>query len=105
MKGAVASVELFVHEKGGMNPRRLTLTLSAPERVRDEGATGEWVCRIVLADLHRPESLTAPDSLSALAAALEQGRSWLNELGTEGLRITRDRDGKIDFLWSTIGQM
>ena len=102
MKGAIASVELFVHRGGeGTDPRRLTLTLSAPERVGDLGeATPDWVCRAVLADLHPAESLTAPDSLSALAGALAQGRTWLDALREDGLRITRDRDGKVDFLWS-----
>jgi len=105
MKGAIASVELFVHSDGEhTDPRRLTLTLSAPERVRDKGeATPDWVCRIVLADLHQPVSVKAADSLSALACALGQGRRWLDALREEGLRITRDRNGKVDFFWSDFG--
>lgn len=105
MKGAIASVELFVHREGEhTDPRRLTLTLSAPERVRDKGeATPDWVCRIVLADLHPPESVKAADSLTALAGALGLGGRWLTALRGEGLRITRDRNGKVDFSWSDFG--
>ena len=105
MKGAIASVELFVHREGeDTDPRRLTLTLSAPERVRDKGkATPDWVCRIVLADLHPPESVKAADSLTALAGALGLGGRWLTALREEGLRITRDRNGKVDFSWSDFG--
>ena len=105
MKGAIASVELFVHREGeDTDPRRLTLTLSAPERVRDKGeATPDWVCRIVLADLHPPESVKAADSLTALAGALGLGGRGLTALREKGLRITRDRNGKVDFSWSDFG--
>ena len=56
MKGAIASVEIFVAEAGATEGqrRRLTLTVTAPERADDgEG----WVCRVALADLHRRDLL------------------------------------------------
>lgn len=95
MKGAIASVELFVH-RGQARARRLTLTLTAPERAeRGDG----WVCRVALADLHRPVTLAAPDSVSALAAALSQARAWVDTLAGEGAAVTRDREGAHPFRW------
>ncbi len=91
MKGAIASVEIFAVRDGGP-VERLTLTLTAPDRARREGdAEPVWVCRVALARRHRPRSLEAPDSVAALAAALEMGRGWLAALLDEGHVLWRDR--------------
>ncbi len=96
MKGAIASVELFVRRADANPVRRLTLTLAAPERA----TTGEgWTCRVALADLHRPVTLSAPDSMSALAAAVAKAVDWVTELETDGTTITRDREGTQRFEW------
>ena len=94
MKGAIASVEVFVRH-AGEPPRRLTLTISAP--VRD--AQGGWSCRVALADRHRPETVAAADSVSALASALALGREWLEALQQEGAQLHRDRAGERAFEW------
>ena len=94
MKGAIASIELFA-SRAGEDTRRLTLTVGTPEREGDAG----WVCRVALADLHRPESIVAPDSVSALAAALAQGRAWVDALEADGCVLTRDRAGTRPFAW------
>ena len=95
MKGAIASVELFADagsEDGGRT--RLTLTISAPERAVDRET---WVCRIALADLHRPMEVAGVDSVTALAAALDQARAWLAELAAQGTTLFRGRSGEIRF--------
>lgn len=102
MKGAIASVDVYLQPEGaagagmpggeGGAVRRLTLTITAPER-----APGGWSCRVALADRHRPETFVAPDSVSALMAAVERGRSWLAELAAGGDRLTRDRAGSDPF--------
>ena len=92
MKGTIASVELYAFD-GGEKPRRLTLTITAPEREPEGG----WTCRVALANLHRPESVAAPDSVAALAAALSRARSWLRELRAQGLVLCRDRAGQAPF--------
>ena len=93
MKGAIASVEVFVGRDGEVTRRRLTLTVSAPE----PGDTGEWRCRVALADLHRPATLSAPDSVTALGSAMAQGRAWLSELRAQGAILYRDRTGETRF--------
>ena len=92
MKGAIASLEVFVAEGAGAERRRLTLTISAPEPAADGDG---WICRVVLADLHRPRVCAAPDSVSALAAAVGQARDWLAELSAQGATLFRDRVGEI----------
>ena len=96
MKGAIASVEIFAAEAGAASAdrRRLTLTVTAPERMGD--AEG-WICRVALADLHRPTPVEGPDSVTALAAAIEQGRAWLDALGAQGTILFRDRTGESRF--------
>lgn len=96
MKGAIASVEIFafVPEHDTPGPRRLTLTIGAPTPDRE---SGHWDCRVALADLHRAETKSAVDSVSALEAALEQGRVWLAELRARGWVLARDRAGKSSF--------
>ena len=96
MKGAIASVELFAAEAADADGTRtrLTLTLSAPERASDEGA---WVCRVALANLHRPTEVAGADSVTALAAGLAQAHAWLAELRAEGKTLFRDRTGKSMF--------
>ena len=101
MKGAIASVEVFVTVRGAPPeatdpPKRLRLSLvvGAPERE----ASGEgWTCRVALADLFRPESIRGRDSFEALALAVARGRQWIDELLVEGRVLTRDRDGRIPF--------
>lgn len=92
MKGAIASVEVYAR-RGEDAPRRLTLTITAPERSPD----GTWTCRVALADLHRPEILTGRDSVAVLAAALTRGRAWLDALRGDGSTLHRDRAGKDPF--------
>ena len=93
MKGSIASVELYAFQGGEARPRRLTLTISAPERLPDGG----WACRVALADLHRPESASGPDSVTALVAAIELARGWLVELRAQGMLLCRDRAGEVPF--------
>ena len=96
MRGAIASVELFAAEPGRDQEgrTRLTLTVTAPERSSDEGS---WVCRVALANLHRPEEVVGTDSVTALAAALDQARAWLAELAAQGTTLFRARTGEARF--------
>ena len=96
MKGAIASVELFAADPGARasERRRLTLTITAPTRSEEDDA---WRCRVALADLHRPETVSAADSVGALAAALARARAWLDALGAQGMTLFRDRTGEIRF--------
>ena len=96
MKGAIASVEIFTAaaEAGEEGRRRLTLTITAPERSDD---ADRWICRVALADLHRPTEVLGPDSVSALAAALDQARDWLAALAAQGTALFRDRTGESPF--------
>jgi hypothetical protein len=99
MKGAVASVEIFAlsgeRNEAFSRARRLTLTITAPER--GTGESGGWTCRVALADLHRPETIRAADSVSALSGALAQARSWLGALRAQGMLLARDRAGESIF--------
>lgn len=112
MRNAIATVEIFVRpspeggagaQTGSLRPgvaegvegaRRLTLVISKPERDR-EGR--QWLCRLALADLHRPTTISAPDSILVLARALAQARGWLAELESSGLALWRDREGTVPF--------
>lgn len=93
MKGAIASVDFFVDAASGA-PRRLTLTIAAPERAA--GGPG-WTCRLALADLHRPQAVDGRDSVEALARAVDQARAWLAALHAQGRTLTRDRAGETPF--------
>lgn len=99
MKGAIASVEIFVAESeaAGLPRRRLTLTIAAPVRAGDEGDEGAWVCRVALADLHRPTEIRSADSVTALAGALDQAREWLAALRAQPVLLFRDRTGETRF--------
>lgn len=96
MRGAIASVEVFVFEAasptgaGPGGPRRLSLVIGSPERAPG-GET--WQCRVALADLHRPEVFEGRDSLEALLRAVERAKAWLAALEAEGCRLARDRAG------------
>jgi hypothetical protein len=95
VKGAIASVELFADAGSAEGSRtRLTLTISAPERAVDRET---WVCRIALANLHRPTEVAGVDSVTALAAALAQARAWLAELAAQGTTLFRARSGEARF--------
>jgi hypothetical protein len=94
MKGAIASVEIYVHREN-QPVQRLTLVIGEP---RPAGEGPGWTCRVALADLHRPESLTGTDSVDALAQALARGRSWLAALEIDGFGLFRDRLGKRPYL-------
>lgn len=74
----------------GDRPRRLSLVIGTPERAPGGEA---WHCRIVLADLHRPEVLEGRDSMEALLRAVDRAHAWLAALRAEGLRLCRDRAG------------
>jgi hypothetical protein len=96
MKGAIASVEIFVFEAPELGaelrgtPRRLSLVIGAPER----SPAGEaWQCRVTLADLHRPQTCEGRDSIEALFLAVAQASSWLGALQAEGFVLARDRAG------------
>lgn len=118
MKDAIATVEIFARpstregagsQQGDLGceakvrserarserARRLTLVISKPERDR-EGR--RWLCRLALADLHRPVTISAPDSVLALERTLAQARGWLAELESSGLALWRDREGTVPFV-------
>lgn len=95
MKGAIASVEIFARDPSG-TARRLTLTITAPER----GDDGAWSCRVALADLHRPQTVHASDSVTALAGAFAHARRWLDALCADGNTLHRDREGERSFVLS-----
>lgn len=96
MRGAIASVEIFVFEAGESialgsgRPRRLSLVIGTPERAPGGEA---WQCRVALADLHRPQVFEGRDSLEALLRAVERAKAWLAALEADGCRLARDRDG------------
>lgn len=93
MKGAIASVEIFAFENGAV-PQRLSLTIAGPHRCADgEG----WECRVALANLHRPETVTGSNSFEALAKAIDRARGWVADLRAQGLVLTRDRAGESAF--------
>lgn len=103
MKGALASVEIFVFAPPPSSsaegaaperPRRLSLVIGTPERASSEG---RWRCRVALADLHRPEIREGRDSVEALLLAVEQARAWIDALAAEGFRLARDRAGAEPF--------
>ena len=94
MKGAIASSEIFAH-RGNEPVKRLTFVIGKPRRA--EQGSG-WICRVALADLHRPESLAGTDSVDALAQALARGRSWLAALEADGFSLCRDRFGERPYL-------
>ena len=96
VKGAIANVEIYVSKDGG-GPKRLSLTISAPERCA-EGVG--WECRIAMADLHRPEAIRGTDSFEALSHALDRARSWVSELRAQNLVLSRDRAGEVGFEWT-----
>ena len=93
MRGAIASLDLYLFDADA-KPRRVTLTITAPER---QAAGPGWVCRLALADLRRPESVAGIDSVAALASALDRARSWVADLRASGLVICRDRAGETPF--------
>jgi len=92
MKGAIASVEIFVFEgaAGGSSPRRLSLVIGTPER---SPAGDVWSCRVALADLHRPQTCEGRDSVESLLHAVERAKGWLAELEAGGFALARDRAG------------
>ena len=98
MRGAIASVEIYALPPGEAAPRarRLTLTITAPERDRD--AMVGWTCRVALADLHPPETIRAENSVAALAGALARARVWIDAIRAQGSLLTRDRAGESAFL-------
>lgn len=113
MRDAIATVEIFARPASGKSTgsqprdlpsqtgassggaRRLTLVISKPERDREGRG---WLCRLALADLHRPMTIAAPDSVLVLERALAQARGWLAELEASGLVLWRDRDGTVPFV-------
>lgn len=108
MKNAIATVEIFasrppvVAGQGAERARRLTLVISMPERKKGAGSPeagpDAWSCRVALADLHRPETVHAPDSILVLVRALERARGWLAELEAQGFTLARDREGSQAFV-------
>lgn len=97
MKGAIASVEIFVFQGARSEaaaPRRLSLVIGAPQRSQ---AGDAWQCRVALADLHRPQILEGRDSIESLFRAVERARAWLADLEAEGFVLARDRAGAEPF--------
>ena len=94
MKGAIASVEIYAHREGAA-VRRLTLVVSEPRTTPDPA---RWICRVALADLHRPEEIVGTDSVEALCRAVERGRRWIEDLRSDGFVLTRDRAGSIPYV-------
>jgi hypothetical protein len=123
MKGAIASVEIYLFEafeghdletsapeSAGRRsrgpdaslrspsptgrPRRLSLVIGTPER---SSAGDAWQCRVALADLHRPEICEGRDSIEALFLAVAQAKSWLAALQAAGFVLARDRAGDEPF--------
>jgi len=113
MKGAIASVEIFVFEgalpeaadrdavarrgpdsgsEHGSGPRRLSLVIGAPER---SPAGDGWQCRVALADLHRPQTCEGRDSVESLLLAVARAKAWLAELEAGGFALARDRAGVV----------
>jgi hypothetical protein len=95
LKGAIANVEIYLFENAGP-PKRLSLTIAAPER---SAVGGGWECRVALADLHRPETLEGADSFEALGRAMDRARSWVADLRRQGHALARDRAGECAFEW------
>lgn len=105
MKGAIASVEIFLFEAAAPDaalrspmlrgkPRRLSLVIGTPER----SPAGEtWQCRVALADLHRPQTCEGRDSIEALFLAVTQAKAWLAALQAEGCVLARDQAGAEPF--------
>jgi hypothetical protein len=93
MKGAMAAVDLFVIGDGA-EARRLSLAIAMPERSADGQG---WSCRVVLADLHRVETVVGRDSFEALGLAFARARAWVDALRSEGRVLTRDRSGRVPF--------
>lgn len=119
MKGAIASVEIFVFTAASAAaaaaesatvaspadrsdpsdpregvPRRLSLVIGTPERAP---GGDRWQCRVALADLHRPETCEGRDSVEALVRAVERARAWIAALHAEGFQLSRDRVGAEPF--------
>lgn len=101
MKGAIASVELFAFDRKpgpDVGSRRLSLVIGAPERRAEGEGEGEtWHCRVALADLYRPESISGRDSFDALARAVDRARSWIDALEAKGFELYCDRAGERRF--------
>jgi hypothetical protein len=95
VKDAIASVEIFA-QRGDEPVQRLSLVVGAPASDRD---AGKWICRVALANLHRPEELAGHDSVEALTLALARGREWLLALQASGFALYRDRAGREPFLF------
>ena len=93
MKGAIATVEIFASKREGPS-ERLSLVISAPERDLEEQG---WQCRVALANLHRPETISGEDSMEALSRALLRAREWVEALRAEGRTLTRDRAGRVPY--------
>lgn len=110
MKGAIASVEIYVFDAGfpaqaadgsadpiagsAGRPRRLSLVFGIPERA--PGGTA-WQCRVALADLHRPEIVEGRDSVEALFLAVARAKAWLAAIAADGKWLARDRAGTEPF--------
>jgi len=90
VRTTIASSEIFGIDPEG-EPRRLTLAVGAPKRL--DGAV-EWQCRVAVADILRPTTVSGDDSLVALAAAIERVRALLAELRAEGWTFSVDSHGR-----------
>ena len=101
MKGAIASVEIFV-QRGDEPVERLSLVVSAPI-VSSASADRKWICRVALANLHRATEIEGADSVEALSRALARGRDWLVGLQDEGFALYRDREQQLPYMADTPG--
>ena len=89
----MASVEIFA-QRGEEPIQRLSLVVSAPTPTTPNSASDpdrKWICRVALANLHRPVVTEGSDSVVVLARALRLGRDWLAALQAEGFELYRDR--------------
>ena len=93
MKGAIATVDLFVSNPGKA-PDRLSLVIDSPQR----SSSGEdWQCRVALADRYPAETVVGRDSVEALCLALARARVWIADLRANDRVLTRDRAGESPF--------
>ncbi len=92
MRDAIATTELFADEPGHER-RSFVVALARPERSGDA-----WRCRIKMTGNRIDRTLSADDSLHALARALAAVREELAALEAKGWRFfaTREADAPID---------
>jgi len=90
VREALATAELFLEEAPGRPRRSVVVAVGPPER---EGGGG-WSCRVKVTAGRVDARESGPDSLRALAAALDRVRRELEGLCAGGARLyASPRDG------------